>query len=175
MSKPVSGKLSSLSSVIIRIIAGYAHAIEALTATSANSLDHATLLSSYENVISLAHALHSSENLTDQFATLATENEDLVLERDTAITDRNTLTTWVTQHEAQLIQILALTNIATNVLPASRKGQTNPEKFTREDHSKLRSFVALLHLCLINYSGEFPNEQSKLQYAFSRLEGAVLE
>jgi hypothetical protein len=35
--------------------------------------------------------------------------------------------------------------------------------------------VALLHLCLIDYPGEFPNEQSKLQYAFSRLEGAGLE
>jgi hypothetical protein len=47
--------------------------------------------------------------------------------------------------------------------------------FTGEDHGKLRSFVALLRLHLIDCRGEFPNEQSKLQYAFSRLEGATLE
>jgi hypothetical protein len=35
--------------------------------------------------------------------------------------------------------------------------------------------VALLHLYLINYPREFRNEQSKLQYVFSRLEGATLE
>jgi hypothetical protein len=51
------------------------------------------LLSSYENMISLACTLHSSENLTNEFTTLTTENEDLMLEQDTAITDCNTLTT----------------------------------------------------------------------------------
>jgi hypothetical protein len=35
--------------------------------------------------------------------------------------------------------------------------------------------VALLRLCLIDRPGEFPNEQVKLRYAFSRLEGATLE
>jgi hypothetical protein len=35
--------------------------------------------------------------------------------------------------------------------------------------------VALLRLCLIDRPGEFPNEQSKLRYTFSRLEGATLE
>jgi hypothetical protein len=35
--------------------------------------------------------------------------------------------------------------------------------------------VALLRLYLIDRPGEFPNEQLKLRYAFSRLEGAALE
>jgi hypothetical protein len=35
--------------------------------------------------------------------------------------------------------------------------------------------VALLYLRLIDRPREFPNEQSKLRYAFSRLEGAALE
>jgi hypothetical protein len=35
--------------------------------------------------------------------------------------------------------------------------------------------VALVGLCLIDRPGEFPKEQSKLQYAFSQLEGAALE
>jgi hypothetical protein len=35
--------------------------------------------------------------------------------------------------------------------------------------------VALLHLQLIDRPGEFPSKQSKLQYAFSGLEGAALE
>jgi hypothetical protein len=175
MSEPASTQSSPPASVVRRIIADHARAIEALAAASANSLDHTTLLSSYENAISLAHALHSSENLTDQFTALATKNEDLALERDATIADRNTLTARVTQLEAQLAQILALANVATSSSPAGRKGQTDPEKFTREDRSKLRSFVALLCLRLIDRPGEFPNEQSKLRYAFSRLEGAALE
>jgi hypothetical protein len=85
------------------------------------------------------------------------------------------LTARVTQLEAQLAQTLALANIATNTSPASRTGQTDPETFTGEDRSKLRSFVALLRLHLIDRPGEFPNEQSKLRYAFSRLDGAALE
>jgi hypothetical protein len=80
MSKPTPTEPSPPASVIVRIIADHARAIEALTAASADSLDHATLVSSYENAISLARVLHSSENLTDQFAALATENKDLVLE-----------------------------------------------------------------------------------------------
>jgi hypothetical protein len=59
--------------------------------------------------------------------------------------------------------------------PASHKGQTDPEKITGEDRSKLRSFVALLRLRLIDHPGEFPNKQSKLRYTFCRLEGAALE
>jgi hypothetical protein len=175
MSEPASSESSPLASIIIRIVADHTRAIEALATTSADSLDHAMLLSSYENAISLTRTLHSSENLTDQFATLATENEDLALERDAAIADHNTLTARVTQLEAQLAQTLALANVATNSSPACRKGQTDPEKFTGEDRSKLRSFVALLHLRLIDRPREFPNEQSKLRYVFSRLEGAALE
>jgi hypothetical protein len=175
MSEPAPTEPSPLASIVIRIIADHACAIEALAAASTDSLDHAMLLSSYENVISLAHILHSSENLTDRFATLATENEDLTLEQDAAIADHNTLTAWVTQREAQLAQTLALANVTTTSSPAGRKGQTDPEKFTGEDCSQLRSFMALLRLHLIDCPGEFPNEQSKLRYAFSRLEGAALE
>jgi hypothetical protein len=144
MSEPTSTGLSPSSSVIMRIIADYVCAIEALAAASVDSLDHATLCSSYENVISLAHALHSSKNLTNRFTTIATENEDLTLERDAAMADRNTLTAHGTQLKAQLAQTLTITNITTNSSTTSHKCQTNPEKFTGEDRSKLRSFVALL-------------------------------
>jgi hypothetical protein len=161
--------------IIVRIISDHTRTVEVLAAASVDSLDHATLCSSYENAINLARALHCSENLTDRFAALVTKNEDLVLERDAAIADRNTLTARVTQLEAQLAQTLTLTNVATSSSPAGRKGQTDPEKFTGEDCSKLRSFMALLRLHLIDRPGEFPNEQSKLRYAFSRLEGAALE
>jgi hypothetical protein len=92
MSEPVPTEPSPPASIVVRIIADHARAVEALTAASTDSLNHATLLSSYENAISLTRALHSSENLTDRFAALATENEDLALERDAAIADRNTLT-----------------------------------------------------------------------------------
>jgi hypothetical protein len=159
----------------MRIVADHVHAIEALAAASADSLDHATLHSSYENAICLAHTLHPSENPTDQFTALATENNDLALERDAAVADRNTLTARVTQLEAQLAQTLALANVTTNSSTAGRKGQTDPEKFTGVDRGTFRSFVALLRLHLIDRPGQFPNEQSKLRYAFSRLEGAALE
>jgi hypothetical protein len=159
----------------MRIVSDHARAVEALAAASADSLDHAMLHSSYENAINLARALHSSENLTDRFTALVTENKDLALERDTAIANRNTLTAQVTQLKAQLTQTLALANVTTSSSPAGCKGQTDPEKFTGEDRTKLRSFVALLRLRLIDRPGEFPNEQSKLRYAFSRLEGAALE
>jgi hypothetical protein len=77
----------------MRIITDHIHPIEALAATSADSLNYAMLCSSYENAISLTSTLHSSKNLTDQFTTLPTENKDLVLKQDTAIANRNTLTT----------------------------------------------------------------------------------
>jgi hypothetical protein len=64
----------------MRIIADHVRAVEALTTTLMNAIDHAMLCTSYENAINLAHMLHSTENLTDQFATLATENKDLALE-----------------------------------------------------------------------------------------------
>jgi hypothetical protein len=175
MSEPIPAKSSSPSSIIVRIVANHTHAIEALATASINSLNHAMLLSSYENMSSLAYTLHSSKNLSDHFATLATKNEDLMLERDATIADCNTLTIQVTQLEAQLAQMLTLTNITPNSSPTGCKGQTNLEKFTGKDHNKLRSFVPLLHLCLIDRPREFLNEQSKLQYAFSRLEGATLE
>jgi hypothetical protein len=172
---PATATSSAPSSVFMTIISDYVRAIEALATASADSLDHAMLLSSYENAINLAHTLHSTENLTDQFAALATENKDLALERDAAIADHNALTARVMQLEAQLTQTLALATTATNPSPTGRNGQTDSETFTGEDRSQLRSFVALLHLRLIDHPGEFPNEQPKLRYAFSRLEGAALE
>jgi hypothetical protein len=175
MSEPISTELSPLSSIIIRIITNHIYAIEAFAATSTNSLNDAILLSYYENASSLTRTPYSSKNLNDQCATLATKNEDLILKRDATIANCNTLTTQVTQLKAQLVQTLALTNISTNLLPTSCKGQTNPKKFTGEDSGKLRSFVALLCLHLIDCPGEFPNEQSKLQCPFPRLEGATLE
>jgi hypothetical protein len=43
------------------------------------------------------------------------------------------------------MQTLALMITTANSSPVSYKGLTDPEKFTAQDHSKLRSFVALLH------------------------------
>jgi hypothetical protein len=60
------------------------------------------------------------------------------------------------------MQTLTLVTAITNSSPAGRKGQTDPKKFTGEDRGKLRSFVALLHLWLIDCPGEVPSEQSKL-------------
>jgi uncharacterized protein (DUF3084 family) len=122
MPAPPSTESSPPSSVVVRIVADHIHAVEALATASADSLDHATLRSSDENAISLARALHSSENLTDRFAALATEHEHLALERDAAIADRNALTARVTQLEAQLMQTLALATAATNSSPTGRKG-----------------------------------------------------
>jgi hypothetical protein len=87
----------------MRIISDNICAIEALTAASADSLDHTILYSSYENTINLTHVLHSSKNLTDQFAMLVTENEDLALKYYAPITDCNVLTAQVMQLEAQLM------------------------------------------------------------------------
>jgi hypothetical protein len=159
---PATTLLSPPSSIIMRIISDHTHAIEALTAASTDSLDYAMLHSSYENVINLTCILHSSENLTNWFATLVTKNEDLALKYVTTVTNRNVLTTWVMQLKAQLMQTLTLMTASTNSSPASCKGQTNPKRFTREDRSKLRSFVALLHLWLIDYPREFLRKQSKL-------------
>jgi hypothetical protein len=106
---------------------------------------------------------------------LVTETEDLMLECDATIADRNTLTARLVQLEAQLTQILALTTATTNSSSASRKGQTDPKKFTGQDHGKLRCFVALLCLHLIDRPGEFSNKESQLWYVFSQLEGAMLE
>jgi hypothetical protein len=174
-SAPATAISSPPSSIMVKIVSDHTRAVEALAAASTDSLNHAMLRSGYENAINLTCALYSSENLTNRFTALVTENEDLVLEHDAAIADRNALTAWVTQLEAQLTHTLALVTAATNISPAGRKGQTDPEKFTGEDRSKLRSFVALLRLWLIDCPGEFPSEQSKLRYAFSRLEGAALE
>jgi hypothetical protein len=146
MSESVSASTESTpqSSVVVRIVTDHVRAIKALTTTSVDSLNHATLHSSYENAISLTRTLHSSKNLTDRFTALANKNEDLALEQDAAVTDRNTLTTQVTQLDAQLTQTLALANVTTNLSTAGCKGQMDPEKFTGEDCGKLRSFVALL-------------------------------
>jgi hypothetical protein len=62
----------------MRIITTYIHAIEALATTSAYSLNHAMLHTSYENAINLTHTLYSSKNLTDQFDMLAAKKEDLI-------------------------------------------------------------------------------------------------
>jgi hypothetical protein len=106
----------------MRIIADHICTVKALAAASADSLDHAILHSSYENAISLTCTLHSSKNLSNQFTALATKNKDLALEQDATITDRNTLTTQVTQLKAQLTQTLTLTNVTTNSSTASHKG-----------------------------------------------------
>jgi hypothetical protein len=142
----------------VKALANHVRAVKALTAASADSLDHATLSSSYEHAINLARVLYSSENLTNRFAVLVTENKDLALERDPATADCNMLTAWVTQLQAQLMQTLTLTTATTNTSPTGHKGQTDPEKFTREDRGKLRSLVAVTawtkwlyrwHLCML--------------------------
>jgi hypothetical protein len=81
-----------------------------------------------------------------------------MVERDAAIADRNTLTARVTQLKAQLAQTLALANVTTTSSTTGCKGQMDPERFTGENHGKLRSFMALLQLCLIDCPGEFLNE-----------------
>jgi hypothetical protein len=161
-STPTTAVSSPLSSIIVTIISNHVRAIEALTTASADSLDHATLRSSYKNAINLTHILHSSEKVTNWFATLATENEDLMLECDATIANRNVLTAQVMQPEAQLMQTHTLVTATTNSSPTTCKGQTDPKMFTGEDRSKLRSFVALLRLHLIDRPREFPNKQSKL-------------
>jgi hypothetical protein len=99
-SAPTAAKLSPLPFVIMRIIADHLHAIEAITATSTDSHDYATLCTRYENAINLPHTLHCSKNLSNQFTMLVTETEDLALKCDAAISNYNTLT-------AQLIELIA--------------------------------------------------------------------
>jgi hypothetical protein len=163
------------SPLIVSILADHACAIEALAATSTDSLDPATLCASYEGAVNLAHVLNTSENLTDRFTALATEIQDLCLDRDTTIVDRNMLSTWVTQLESQLSQTLALANLASSSIPTPCKIQPDPKPFTGEECNKLRSFITMLHLRLIDRPGEFPDEQSKLCNAFSQLDGPTLE
>jgi hypothetical protein len=115
MSKPAPIPDSPL---IVRILADDAHAIKALATTSANSFDPATLRVSYEGAVNLAHALNTSENLTDQFTALTAKIEDLSLNRHAAIADCNMLSTWVTQLESQLSQTLALANLTSSSIPA---------------------------------------------------------
>jgi hypothetical protein len=109
------------SPLIMRILADHARAIEALAATSADSFDPATLRGSYEGAVNLTRALNTSENLTDRFTALAAKIEDLSLDRDAAVADRNTLSTRVTQLESQLSQTLALANLALSSVPAPCK------------------------------------------------------
>jgi hypothetical protein len=162
------------SPVIVRIIANHARAIDALASSPADSLDAVTLRANYEGAVNLTHALNTSENLTNWFATLTAENKELSLERDTAVADRNALTTRITQLEAQLTQMLALAN-ATASLPVSRRSQPDPKLFTGEDRTLLQPFLLTLHLRLQDRPGEFPDEQSKLHYAMLRLEGPALK
>lgn len=154
-------------SMIVRIISDEIHAVEALAATCVDCLNHAMLHSSYSNAINLACTLHSSDNLTDWFTVLVTENQDLKLKCDATIADHNALTIQVMQLKAQLTPTLALATAATNSSPTSHKGQTDPERFTGEDCGKLRSLLALLHSQIIDWPSEFLNEQSKLLYTFS--------
>jgi hypothetical protein len=92
----VTTEPSPLPFIIMKIIAGHAYALKALTTTSVDRLDYATLHTSYKNAMNLTHTLYSTENLTDWFATLVTETEDLMLEHNATITDHNTLTAQVT-------------------------------------------------------------------------------
>jgi hypothetical protein len=101
--------------------------------------------------------------------------EDLSLDRDAAVVDHNTLSTRVTQLESQLSQTLALANLASSSIPAPCKMQPDPKPFTGAERNKLRSFITMLRLRLIDRPGEFPDEQLKLRYAFSRLDGPALE
>jgi hypothetical protein len=151
----------------MRILADHARAIKALAATSGDSFDPVTLLVSYEGAVNLAHTLNTSENLTDQFTALATKINDLSLDRDAAIANRNMLSTCVTQLESQLSQTLTLANLALSSIPTPCKMQPDPKPFTGEERNKLQSFITMLHLRLIDRPGEFPDEQSKLCYAFS--------
>jgi hypothetical protein len=120
-SAPTTAKPSPQPFIIVNVITSHARAVKALAATSADSLDHTTVHTSYEKAINLARTLHSGENLTNQFTTLVTETEDLVLKRDAAIADHNALTARVVQLEAPLMQTLSLTTATTNSSSASCK------------------------------------------------------
>jgi hypothetical protein len=125
------------SPLIVRILADHAHAIEALAATSTDSLDPATLCASYEGAVNLTRVLNTSENLTDWFTGLTAKIEDLSLDRDTAVVDHNTLSTQVTQLKSQLSQTLALANLSSSSISTPRKTQPDPKPFTWEERNKL--------------------------------------
>jgi DNA uptake protein ComE-like DNA-binding protein len=91
------------SFAIVKIIAGYARHLEALTAASTDNLDPAMLRTQYNNAIQLAHALNTSENLTKQFATLLSDTETLTNEWDATTADLNTASTQLTQLRTQLM------------------------------------------------------------------------
>jgi hypothetical protein len=91
---------------MVKIIAVHACAVEALATASVEYLDHAMLHTSYKSAINLACALHSSVNLTDQFAILVIETKDLMLKCDATITDHNALPARVVQLKAQLMQTI---------------------------------------------------------------------
>jgi hypothetical protein len=155
------------SFAVVKIIAGHAHSLEALAAASADNVNPATLCTRYNNAVQLARALNASENLTERFATLLSDTETLTNERDAAAADLHTAITQLTQLRTQLMQMLALTAVATTNTNnngggqmGGRKGQTDPQKFTGEDRHKLRSFIALLRLQLIDRPREFPDQQS---------------
>jgi hypothetical protein len=112
-----------------------------------DSLDPVILRTNDEGAVNIARALNTSENLTNQFAALTTENEDLSLERDAAVADRNALTTHVSQLETQLTQTLALANTAAS-LPVSCRSQPDPRPFTGEDRTLLQPFLLTLRLHL---------------------------
>jgi hypothetical protein len=92
---PATAQQSLPVFIIVKIITGYGRALEDLTATSADSLHHAMHCTSCKNVINVAHMLHSSENLSNQFATVSTDTENVTLECNTAIAEPNELTTHV--------------------------------------------------------------------------------
>jgi hypothetical protein len=89
---PPTTEPSPKSCIVVKIIASYTGALEAISTTFADSLDPATLNTCYVNAIPLAHTLNSSENLTDQFTTSVTEAEDIALKSDATVTDCHTLT-----------------------------------------------------------------------------------
>ena len=146
--------------------------IDDLTAAEpAENLDIEMLRTHYTNAINLAKEIKKCEDLSAHVETLSNE-------RDSAVADLNAATTQLEQLRTQLNQTLTIAAAASANASGSdggRKGQTDPEKFSGEDRGKLRSFLALLRLRLIDRPGEFPDEQSKLRYAFSWLEGPALE
>jgi chorismate-pyruvate lyase len=134
MSEPTTTPTES--PVIMWIITDHTQAIEALASSPADSLDAITLRANYEGVVNLARTLNTSENLTNRFTALTAENDDLSLERDAAVTNRNALTARISQLKAQLTQMLTLANAAAS-LPVSRRSQPDPKPFTGENRTLL--------------------------------------
>jgi formyltetrahydrofolate synthetase len=92
------------------------------------------LCNNYKNMINLTRTLYSRENLTKQFTTSVTKTKDHIYKCEATITDYNTLTTQVAQLKAQLMQTLTLLTTTRNSFSTSHKGQTDPKKFTGENH-----------------------------------------